>query len=149
MQNLIQFFGLHDYDVVMIAAFTIIFTLYWVFSSKLVFKPFLELFELKEKFTTGARASAQEMRTEAAKLRRTYEEQILITQKKALSEKSERIGHAKKQSSRRISEASSEAKNFIAQERRAIEQEVQELRSGLSRDVEDLVNTSVDKMLAN
>jgi F0F1-type ATP synthase membrane subunit b/b' len=149
LENLIKFFGLHDFDVVMIVAFTIIFTMYWVFSSKLVFKPFLELFELKEKLTTGATSSAQELRTEAEKLRRTYEEQILITQKEAFSEKLERIGHAKKQSSRRLSEASSEAKNLIAQGRGAIDQEVQELRSGLSRDVEDLVNTSVDKMLAN
>ena len=58
----------------------VIFLLLWIILSKLLFRPYLNLLDQRERRTTGAQHDSTDLEHEGARLRAQYEEKIAQAQ---------------------------------------------------------------------
>src|SRR6266478_3873850 len=96
----------------------VIFLLLWIILSKLLFRPYLNLLDQRERRTTGAQHDSTDLEHEGARLRAQYEEKIAQAQAAGYAAKDSILQEARQQREKILGQAREEAANKLEQVRR-------------------------------
>src|ERR1041385_4518784 len=91
----------------------ILFLVLWAILSKLLFRPYLELLEERERRTTGAARETAELELEANQLRLAYEEQIAKAQAAGNAAKEAILTDARQRREELLGQARQEASSAL------------------------------------
>ena len=98
----------------------ILFIVLWLIVNKVLFQPYLQLLDERERRTTGAQHDSTELEQEGARLRAQYEEKITQAQSVAAAERERVLLSAREQREKILGQARQEAEQALAERRREI-----------------------------
>src|SRR4030095_4852136 len=98
----------------------ILFVALWLILNKILFQPYLQLLEERERRTTGAEHDSADLEQEGARLRAQYEEKIEQAQTAAYTAKDAILQEARQQREKILGQARAEAASKLEQARREI-----------------------------
>jgi F-type H+-transporting ATPase subunit b len=106
----------------------ILFLILWVILRKILFRPYLQLLEERERKTTGAQHDSVELEHEGARLRAQYEEKIAQAQAAGYANWEATVQEARRERERVLSQAREEAMKLLEAVRREVESQMQKER---------------------
>lgn len=142
----INTFDLTEHDIKMIPVGIVLFFAFWKAMERFVFNPYLNLFEAREKATSGSEDLAQEILTSAKDVDSKFDKEIATARKEAVSKKLDAIEDAKKEAAALIEKAEDDSLAKTLEARKSIESEVEKIRETLNADVDSLSNEIVEKI---
>ena len=98
----------------------ILFVALWLILNKILFQPYLQLLEERERRTIGAEHDSADLEHEGARLRAQYEEKIAQAQTAAYAAKDAILQEARQQREKILGQARAEAASKLEQARREI-----------------------------
>lgn len=122
----------------------VLFVILWMILSKLLFKPYMNLLEERERKTTGAQHDSSDLEHEGARLKAQYDERMAKAQAAAYAAKDAILQEGRQQREKILSQAREEAASHLDQVRRdvtaALEQEKRLAESEVDRVAQDMVS---------
>ncbi|MFI5323307.1 MAG: ATP synthase F0 subunit B [Thermodesulfobacteriota bacterium] len=115
--------------------------------NKLVFKPFIELIDRREKLTKGALNEAKEVEEKVKDIIREYETKINEARVVALEERSKIVKEAETAANGIISQAREETAGLVEEAKHKLETETQAIKEKLKGDVQILAKEIASKIL--
>ncbi len=103
----------------------ILFVALWVVLSKVLFRPYLNLLEERERRTIGTQHASTDLEHEGARLRAQYEEKIAQAQAAGHATKEAILQEARQQRERVLMQAREEAMGALESVRREVESQMQ------------------------
>jgi F-type H+-transporting ATPase subunit b len=138
-----------DYSVVYQV---ILFVVLWLILSKVLFRPYLDLLEERERKTTGAQHDSEDLEHEGAQLKAEYEEKIAQAQAAGYAAKEAIVQDARQQREKILGQAREEAAaslNSLRQEvAAALEKEQQLAAAEVSIVAADMVSKVLGRKVA-
>jgi F-type H+-transporting ATPase subunit b len=125
----------------------VIFLGLWLILSKLLFRPYLDLLEERERKTSGVRQDAGELEHEGARLKAEYEDKITQARSAGTAAKDAIIQAARQERERLIQQARDEAAGALESVRRDIESQLERARSLAAAEVAGVAEDMVSKIL--
>jgi F-type H+-transporting ATPase subunit b len=125
----------------------VIFVGLWLILSKLLFRPYLDLLEERERKTSGVRQDAGELEHEGARLKAEYEDKITQARSAGTAAKDAIIQAARQERERLIQQARDEAAGALESVRRDIESQLERARSLAAAEVAGVAEDMVSKIL--
>jgi F-type H+-transporting ATPase subunit b len=106
----------------------ILFLVLWIILSKVLFRPYLQLLEERERRTIGAQHDSMELEREGARLRAQYEEQIARAQAAGYTAKEAIVQEGRQQREKLLGQAREMAMNMLEGVRREVDSQMQRER---------------------
>lgn len=133
-----------DYSIVyQIVLFLVLF----VILSKVLFRPYLNLLEERERRTTGAQHDSTDLEHEGARLRVQYEEKIAQGQAAGYAAKEAIQQEARQQRERVLTQAREEAMVMLEGVRREVESQIQKEKQFAAAEVGTIAQEMASKVL--
>lgn len=133
-----------DYSIVyQIVLFLVLF----VILSKVLFRPYLNLLEERERRTTGAQHDSTDLEHEGARLRVQYEEKIAQGQAAGYAAKEAIRQEASQQRERVLTQAREEAMVMLEGVRREVESQIQKEKQFAAAEVGTIAQEMASKVL--
>jgi F-type H+-transporting ATPase subunit b len=98
----------------------ILFVVLWLILNKVLFQPYLQLLDERERRTTGAQHDSSDLEHEGARLRAQYEEKIAAAQSAAYADKERVLQSARTEREKILSDARAQAAGSLERARREI-----------------------------
>lgn len=146
MNALLQTFSLTTLDVPMILVGVVLFVALWQLLAALIFRPFLELIEERERATTGAHDQAREIRRKAQQMEERLQEALLMARVEENRIRDGLLSSAKAEANDLIAKADTAAREKVAAIRSEIARQLETSRAGADDEVEVLSNTIAEKI---
>lgn len=138
-----KIFTLEQHDALMIIVGAFVYLAFWQLMKKVFWQPYLQLFEERERLTSGAEATAGSQRQEAKELIEQYEEKISAARIEAMQHKLQKVSEASRQASSILSRAENNAKDQILAGRKQLQENLEPLKKQLFENAEGMVEDSV------
>jgi F-type H+-transporting ATPase subunit b len=116
--------------------------------SKIYFKPFMNLFEIRHKRTVEDREAAEKLLLEAEAKFELYKKKLAEERIAAKREYEAVVGHARKEEHELLNHAREEAKKILQEANDAIHLQHEQLKKQLESDVETLANGISERLLS-
>ncbi len=133
-----------DYSVVYQV---VLFVVLWIILSKVLFAPYLNLLEQRERKTIGAEHDSTDLEHQGARLRAQYEEKIAQAQAAGYAAKEAVVQQARQQREKLLSQAREEAMSMLEGVRREVESQMQRERQIAAAEVRAVAQEMADKIL--
>lgn len=124
-----------------------LFVVLWLILSKLLFKPYQNLLDERDRKTTGAQHDSSELEHEGARLKSQYEQRIAQAQTAAYAAKDAILQDARQQREKILSQARDEAAKDLDQVRRDIAGALEHEKRLADTEVSALARDMVSKVL--
>jgi len=124
-----------------------LFVVLWLILSKLLFKPYQNLLDERERKTTGAQHDSSELEHEGARLKSQYEQRIAQAQTAAYAAKDVILQDARQQREKILGQARDEAAKELDQVRRDITDALEHEKRLADAEVSTLARDMVSKVL--
>jgi F-type H+-transporting ATPase subunit b len=125
----------------------VIFVLLWLILSKLLFRPYLNLLEERERRTAGARHDSSELEHEGARLKAEYEEKIAQARAAGNAAKDAIVQEGRQERERLLQQAREEAALTLESARREVQRQLERERALLASEVAEVGRDMVSKIL--
>jgi F-type H+-transporting ATPase subunit b len=125
----------------------VLFVVLWLILSKLLFKPYQNLLDERERKTTGAEHDSSELEHEGARLKSQYEQRIVQAQTAAYAAKDAILQDARQQREKILGQARDEAAKALDQVRRDIAGALEHEKRLADTEVSALARDMVSKVL--
>jgi F-type H+-transporting ATPase subunit b len=125
----------------------IIFLVLWLILSKVMFRPYLDLLDERERKTTGAIYDTSALESEGARLKAEYEGKIAEAKSAGTAAKEAIIQEGRRERERLVQQARGEAAILISNERREIQSELERNRNLATAEAGDIAQDMVGKIL--
>jgi F-type H+-transporting ATPase subunit b len=125
----------------------ILFVALWVILSKVLFRPYLNLLEERERKTIGTQDTSTELEQEGARLRAQYEEKIAQAQAAGYAAKEAILQAARQERERVLTQAREEAMGVLEGVRREVENQIQKERQTAAAEVRTIAQEMASKVL--
>jgi F-type H+-transporting ATPase subunit b len=125
----------------------IIFVLLWLILSRVLFRPYLELLDERERRTTGARHDSDELEREGARLKAEYEEKIAQARAAGTAAKDAIVQQGRQERERLLQQAREEAALTLESARREVQRQLARERGLLATEVAEVARDMVGKIL--
>ena len=125
----------------------ILFVVLWLILNKVLFQPYLQLLEERERKTTGAQHDSTDLEQEGAKLKTQYEEQISQAQSAGYAAKETIVQEARQQREKILGQAREEAANTLNRLRQEVAAAVEQEKRLASSEVAVVASEMVSKVL--
>jgi F0F1-type ATP synthase membrane subunit b/b' len=143
MEQILKTFDLNLLDAQMIVVWAVVFTILWQLLSKLVFKRFLHLVELRDAATSGAKENAEKKIGEANSLTVQIEDRLAEVRVTAMKQKLQELSAARTHAQQLTDEAERKAQQSIESARRELKDRLVALRQELEKDTEAMARSVV------
>ena len=125
----------------------VLFLVLLIILSKVLFRPYLNLLEERERRTTGAQHDSTDLEQEGARLRVQYEEKIAQAQAAGYAAKEAILQEARQQRERVLTQAREEAMGILEEVRREVESQIQKERQFAASEVRTIAQEMASKVL--
>lgn len=125
----------------------IIFVLLWLALSKILFRPYLNLLDERERRTTGAQHDSAELEREGARLKAEYEEKIAQARAAGTATKDAIVQEGRQERERLLQQARDEAARTLEGARREVQSQLERERQLLASEVAVVARDMVSKIL--
>ena len=125
----------------------VIFLVLWIILSKVLFRPYLNLLEQRERRTTGAQHDSTDLEHEGARLRAQYEEKIAQAQAAGYAAKEVILQEARQQREKVLTQVREEAMRILEAVRREVASQVQRERQVVAAEVRTIAQEMASKIL--
>ena len=124
-----------------------LFVILWLILSKLLFRPYLDLLEERERKTIGTQHDSTDLEHEGARLRMQYEEKIAQAQAAGYTDKEAILQEARQQREKVLNQAREEAMGILEGVRREVESQIQKERQFAAAEVRTIAQEMASKVL--
>jgi len=125
----------------------ILFLVLWLILSKILFRPYLDLLEKRERQTSGSRHAAADLEQEGARLKAQYEERIARAQAAGGAAKEATLQEARQRREQLLGQARQEAASTLERARREIESQLEKERELAVAEVATVARQMASKIL--
>jgi F-type H+-transporting ATPase subunit b len=125
----------------------ILFVVLWVILGKILFRPYLNLLEERERRTIGTQHASTDLEHEGARLRAQYEEKIAQAQAAGHAAKEAILQEARQQRERVLMQAREEAMGVLESVRQEVESQLQKERQLAAAEVRTIGQDMASKIL--
>lgn len=125
----------------------ILFVALWLILNKILFQPYLQLLEERERRTIGAEHDSADLEHEGARLRAQYEEKIAQAQTAAYAAKDAILQEARQQREKILGQARAEAASKLEQARREIALALEKEKALAAAETATVAGEMVSKVL--
>jgi F-type H+-transporting ATPase subunit b len=125
----------------------VIFLLLWIILSKLLFRPYLNLLDQRERRTTGAQHDSTDLQHEGARLRAQYEEKIAQAQAAGYAAKEAILQEARQQREKVLTQVREDTMRMLEEVRRELASQVQRERQVVADEVRTIAQEMASKIL--
>lgn len=125
----------------------VLFLILWLILSKLLFRPYLDLLEERERKTIGSQHDSTDLEREGARLRVQYEEKIAQAQAAGYTDKEAILQEARQQRERALNQAREEAMGILEGVRREVAMQLQQERQFAAAEVRTIAQDMANKVL--
>ena len=125
----------------------ILFVALWLILNKILFQPYLQLLEERERRTIGAEHDSADLEHEGARLRAQYEEKIAQAQTAAYAAKDAILQEARQQREKILGQARAEAASKLEQARREISLALEREKALAAAETATVAGEMVSKVL--
>jgi len=125
----------------------VIFLVLWPILTKLLFRPYLDLLEERERKTSGARHDTSELEREGARLRAEYEEKIRQARSAGVAARDAIIQEGRRERERLLQSAREEAALKLERVRREVQSQLERERSLMAGEVAVVAQEMASKVL--
>ena len=125
----------------------ILFVALWLILNKILFQPYLQLLEERERRTTGAEHDSADLEHEGARLRVQYEEKIAQAQTAAYAAKDAILQEARQQREKILGQARAAAASKLEQARREISLALEREKALAAAEAATVAGEMVSKVL--
>jgi len=125
----------------------VIFLLLWIILSKLLFRPYLNLLDQRERRTTGAQHDSTDLEHEGARLRAQYEEKIAQAQAAGYAAKDAILQEARQQREKVLTQVREDTMRMLEEVRRELASQVQRERQVVADEVRTIAQEMASKIL--
>ncbi len=125
----------------------VIFLLLWIILSKLLFRPYLNLLDQRERRTTGAQHDSTDLEHEGARLRAQYEEKIAQAQAAGYAAKEAILQEARQQREKVLTQVREDTMRILEEVRRELASQVQRERQVVADEVRTIAQEMASKIL--
>jgi F-type H+-transporting ATPase subunit b len=125
----------------------VIFLVLWIILSKVLFRPYLNLLEQRERRTTGAQHDSTDLEHEGARLRAQYEEKIAQAQAAGYTAKEAILQEARQQREKVLAQVREEAMSMLEEVRREVASQVQRERQVATAEIRTIAQEMASKIL--
>jgi len=125
----------------------ILFLVLWLILSKILFRPYLNLLEKRERQTSGARHAAADLEQEGARLKAQYEERIARAQAAGGAAKEAILQEARQRREQVLGQARQEAASTLEQARREIASQMEKEHELAVAEVKTVAQQMASKIL--
>lgn len=146
LEKILTLFNLSLADFWMIFVCTFGFFLFWKAAERVLFGPLLQLFETRERLTTGAASTSTEKAREAERLESQFEQELMNARVLAVQKKMEALRGASRVAESIVSDAEQLETETLERERVSIEETRAKLLASLSGEVEALAQSIVNSI---
>ena len=125
----------------------VIFLVLWLVLSKVLFRPYLDLLEERERKTTGTRHDTSQLEHEGARLKAEYEEKITQARRAGIAAKDAIIREGRQERERLLQQACEEAARTLESVRRDVQSQLEWERQLAASEVVGVAQDMVSKVL--
>ena len=125
----------------------IIFVLLWLILSRVLFRPYLDLLDERERRTAGARHDSSELEREGARLKAEYEEKIAQARAAGTAVKDAIVQQGRHERETLLQQARAEAALTLESARREVQKQLARERGLLATEVAEVARDMVAKVL--
>ena len=125
----------------------VLFLVLWVILSKVLFGPYLNLLDERERRTTGARHDSTDLEQEGARLRAQYEEKIAQAQASGHAAREAILQEGRQQREKLLTQAREGAMSMLEGVRREVESQMQRERQLAAAEARTVAQEMVEKIL--
>jgi F-type H+-transporting ATPase subunit b len=125
----------------------VIFLLLWIILSKLLFRPYLNLLDQRERRTTGAQHDSTDLQYEGARLRAQYEEKIAQAQAAGYAAKEAILQEARQQREKVLTQVREDTMRMLEEVRRELASQMQRERQVVADEVRTIAQEMASKIL--
>jgi F-type H+-transporting ATPase subunit b len=125
----------------------VIFLVLWVILSKVLFRPYLNLLDERERRTTGARHDSSDLEGEGARLKAEYEQRIGQARATGLAAKDVIVQEGRQEREKLLQQAREEAARTLESARREVQIQLERERALLAAEVAAVARDMVSKVL--
>jgi len=125
----------------------VLFLVLWVVLARVLFRPYLNLLEERERKTTGAQHDSTDLEREGARLRAQYEEKIAQAQAVGYAAKEAIVQEGGQQREKIITQARDESTRMLETVRQEVESQFQKERQLIATEVGTLAHEMASKIL--
>lgn len=125
----------------------VIFLVLWLMLSKVLFRPYLDLLEERERKTSGTRHDTSQLEHEGARLRAEYEEKITQARRAGIAAKDTIIREGQQERERLLQQAREETARSLAIVRRDVQSQLERERELAALEVAGVAQDMVSKVL--
>ncbi len=125
----------------------VLFLVLWVILSKVLFGPYLNLLDERERRTTGAQHDSSDLEQEGARLRAQYEEKIAQAQTAGHASREAILQEGRQQREKLLTQAREGAMSMLEGVRREVESQMQRERQLAAAEARTVAQEMVEKIL--
>ncbi|MET0501946.1 MAG: ATP synthase F0 subunit B [Candidatus Binatia bacterium] len=125
----------------------VLFLVLWVILNRILFRPYLNLLEERERKTTGAQHDSTDLEREGARLRAQYEEKIAQAQATGYAAKEVIVQEARQQREKVLTQSREAATSMLEAVRQEVESQLQKERQLIAAEVKTLAHEMASKIL--
>jgi F-type H+-transporting ATPase subunit b len=125
----------------------VLFLVLWVVLARVLFRPYLNLLEERERKTTGAQHDSTDLEREGARLRAQYEEKIAQAQAVGYAANEAIVQEGRQQREKIITQARDESTRMLETVRQEVESQFQKERQLIATEVGTLAHEMASKIL--
>ena len=125
----------------------VLFVVLWLILSKVLFRPYLDLLDERERRTAGARLDSSELEHEGARLKAEYEEKIARARAAGTAAKDAIVQEGRHERERLLQQARDEAALTLESARREVQSQLERERALLAAEVAEVAREMVSKIL--
>jgi F-type H+-transporting ATPase subunit b len=125
----------------------ILFVILWFILSKLLFRPYLDLLDERERRTVGTQHDSTDLEHEGARLRAQYEEQIAQAHAAGYIDKDAILQEARRHRERVLNQAREEAMGMLEGVRREVAMRLEQERQFAAAEVRTIAQQMANKVL--
>lgn len=125
----------------------LLFLVFWAILSKILFRPYLDVLEERERSTSGTRREAGDLEHEGERLRAQYEEKIAQAEAAGNAFKETILQDARQQREAILSQAREEATTTLQSVRQEVQSQLEIERQRAAGQITGLASDMVSKIL--
>jgi F-type H+-transporting ATPase subunit b len=125
----------------------VIFLVLWLILSKVLFRPYLNLLDERERRTAGARHESSDLEHEGARLKAAYEEKIAQARAAGMAVKDAIVQEGRQEREKLLQQAREEAALTLESARREVQSQLERERAALAAEVVEVARDMVSKIL--
>ena len=125
----------------------VIFLVLWLILSKVLFRPYMNLLDERERRTTGARHESSDLEQEGGRLKAEYDEKIAQARAAGTAAKDAIVQEGRHEREKLLQQAREEAAHILESARQEVQSELARERELLAAEVAYVAQDMVSKVL--